>query len=87
MSQTFDIHDTELFLKVEYPVSTQIIIIQWIRPENWRSRLVIDVDKIEPGGMLEIDTREDLVKPPEMFLTKRDIKGVEQWWQCRWKID
>jgi hypothetical protein len=85
VSRKIDFHDTELFLEVEYPVSTRITIIQCSRPENWRSRLVVEVDKIEPGGTLEIDTGDDLVKPREMFLTKRDIKGVEQWWECRWK--
>ncbi|KIX92776.1 uncharacterized protein Z520_11439 [Fonsecaea multimorphosa CBS 102226] len=43
------------------------------------------VDKTEPGGTLEVDTGEDLVKPRELFLTKRDSKGEEQWWECRWK--
>jgi hypothetical protein len=85
MSRTFDFHDKGLFLEVKHPLSTQIVLIQCSRPENWRSRLVVDVDKIEPGGTLEIDTGEEMVKPRAMLLVKRDKKGIDQWWECHWK--
>jgi hypothetical protein len=85
MSRTFDFHDTGLFLEIECPGSAQVTIVQCSRPHNSKVNLVVEVDKLEPGETLEIDAGEDLSSPRAMFLTKRDSKGVDQWWECCWK--
>lgn len=85
MSRTFDFHDMGLFIETECPGSAQITIVQCSRPESSKVNPVVEVDKIEPGESLEIDMGEDFSKPRAIFLTKRSSKGIDQWWECRWK--
>ena len=84
MSRTFDFHDMGLFLEIECPGNAQVTIVRCSRPQNSHNP-VVEVDKIEPGRSREIDMGEDFCKPHAMFLSKRNSKGIDQWWDCRWK--
>lgn len=85
MNRKIDFHDTELFLEVEYPNTAQMVIIQCSRPETPRTQPVIEIDKLEPGATLELDTGESLTGNRVMFLTKIDKNGIDQWWECHWR--
>ena len=85
MSRRIDFHDTELFLEIEHPKTAQIVVIRCSRPENTESQLVIDIDKLEPGAAVEVDTGESLREYRVMFLTKTNNMGIDQWWECIWK--
>lgn len=84
MSRKFDFHDTDLFVEVEHPTRAQMIVIQCSKPPRVESQLVIELDKMEPGDPLEIETGEDPIKT--VYLTKRDQKSSNQWWVCYWKV-
>lgn len=85
MSRTFDFHEFGLILEIECPGSAQGTIVQCSRPQNSKANLIVEVDKIEPGETREIDTGGDVSDSRAIFLTKRDSKGVDRWWECRWK--
>ncbi|KIW54611.1 hypothetical protein PV05_06960 [Exophiala xenobiotica] len=85
MCRRIDFHDMELFLEIEYPATAQVGIIQCLKPDASESPKVIEVEKIEPGAKLEIDIGEDLASPRSIFLLKRDNKGMDKWWECRWQ--
>ena len=84
MSQIFDFHEMSLFLEVDCPGGVQVTVLQCSAPQNSEANRVVEVDKIEPGKAIEIDSVEDLFGPRVLFLTKRDSKGINQWWECRW---
>jgi hypothetical protein len=85
MSRTFDFHEIGLVLEIECPGSAEVNIVQCSRPQNSKLHLVVDVDKIEPGGTREIDIGEDVFNSQAMFLTKRDRGGMDRWWEFNWK--
>lgn len=85
ISRRIDFHDMELFLEIEYPATAQIIVLRCSRPDNPKSQLIVEVDKLKAGKPLELDTNANLAEPRVMFLTKRDRTGIECWWECRWK--
>lgn len=85
MSRIFDFHDMGLFVEVECPGSAQVTVVRRSRPGNSIVNPIVEVNKIEPGEFLEIDMGEDFSKPRTVFLTKRNSKGTDQWWECRWK--
>lgn len=85
MNRRIDFHDTELFLEVEHSTTMQVLIIPCLRPKNQVSQLVIEVNKLQPGEALQVDTGEISGEYRVMFLTKTDKKGSDQWWVCIWK--
>ena len=67
--------------------------------KSHQSSWVFQVDEIEPGGMrmFEIDDMSgdgeegDLGRlmrqnHRELYLTRRDGRGVERWWRCCWRV-
>ena len=84
MSRRIDFHDMELSLEIQYPKTMQMIVLQCRRPDDLASKVVVDIDKLQGGEELEIDTCQNQAVGRVMFLARKNDKGIERWWEFCW---
>ena len=85
MSRRIDFHDMEISLEIQCPTTIKIVVSRCRRPDDLASKVSVDIDKLEAGEGLVLDTSQNQADGSVMFLTMI-CKGIERWWEIRWNI-
>ncbi len=64
----------------------QMAVLRCVKPDNLASKVLVDIDKLQTGEVLVIDTGQDQADVRVMFFTRKDGKGLERWWELRWNV-